>query len=271
MRIRIVAGTTVWLTVAGEKCDPGKKLPVKDVTMEKFEKLAIAQTKVETTIAHIKKCLTLLPAGTGTMTLTEALAVEFNASTHNWEHDHRHRPSKKVQCYVMTLRDPATRLESAWRHSLRRRTLTDLRLKIDDINTYVSYFRYAKGPAASLVRKHYMNQFDQWAHGWGIFLAPQVSYLRGLDPSHSVHFICLEHLDDDWRRFLHHAGRQTENHPSLPHVHNRNRSATLSLGSTLSPVNRDFVRTCLYPWDLRLHHAACGSSSSSSSSSSFVD
>jgi hypothetical protein len=64
---------------------------------------------------HLAECGNLAPAGTGTTSLWTALRNATGQHHFNGIHVNRIRDSAK-KCYIMTLRDPATRLESGFRY-----------------------------------------------------------------------------------------------------------------------------------------------------------
>lgn len=246
------------VVVAGD-CGPSYPVKKVDNGIRALEKLKTPGLGT----MDLRRCMTLLPAGTGTESLTEAFKSQFNATLSNWAHSHDHRVDPKVPCYVMTLRDPAARFESGWRHPTRAPT-TRKSLKTNDVNLFVETFR--KNTKDQRLRHWYLDnvRYNKRHHqyGWFRFWTAQIDYLTGfLASRHRVAFICLESFADDFANLL--SKQQHHHHGSsvvtVPHTHDRSGGTGDDRNlSTLSPENAIFLRSCLYPWDTRLHARVCG-------------
>lgn len=202
-------------------------------------------------------------------------------------------PPRQVNCFVMSVRDPAERFESAFRYSYahHERLVASLSLPrqnrtagaiVERLREPLAYgappslflsgrLQNVSGPA--FLYAHSAGQPD-----WGVrvsnypgpnngsqFLISQWHYLRGLNCSagDEVHFICTERFDTDFRRFLSAFGLSPSVNGSS--WHRQHRSAARSKlayyaerRSHLSEADRAFVRERLYPWDTELHRWACG-------------
>ena len=205
----------------------------------------------------------------------------------------------------MTLRDPATRLESGWRHDVSDHHEMDRLFHrgqpVLTLSQFVRAFANASSDAYPSVLRNYWSSValpttqvfngPQWAvapaskpppwwatpdlgrAGGSNFLVSQLDFLRGLECSESeVHFLCTEKFSQHWMRLLDafglprasgrdaHETRRAAAVANLARIHRRQRSidANTTRLSSLSGVERDFVRRCLYPWDAELHAAICG-------------
>mmetsp|Transcript_21062 Transcript_21062/g.67865 ORF Transcript_21062/g.67865 Transcript_21062/m.67865 type:complete len:277 (-) Transcript_21062:1542-2372(-) len=253
----------LWALAMADECGDGR-YPVSKVDSvlrglaEKVVPLA--------TGTDLRRCVTLLPAGTGTESLTEGLRRQFNETRRNWAHSHDHRVSTKDPCYVMTLRDPSKRFESGWRHPTRAPT-TRRKMQGDDANAFVDRFRRGKSKGG-LLRRWYLDNVryrEHRGHGWFRFWTAQTDYLSGLTADQQIAFVCLENFAHDWANLIGNSGENGgEKNGSaraplvvIPHSHARRASTHDANRSTLSADNAAFVRNCLYPWDTRLHDRIC--------------
>mmetsp|Transcript_21061 Transcript_21061/g.67854 ORF Transcript_21061/g.67854 Transcript_21061/m.67854 type:complete len:288 (-) Transcript_21061:1510-2373(-) len=194
----------LWALAMADECGDGR-YPVSKVDSvlrglaEKVVPLA--------TGTDLRRCVTLLPAGTGTESLTEGLRRQFNETRRNWAHSHDHRVSTKDPCYVMTLRDPSKRFESGWRHPTRAPT-TRRKMQGDDANAFVDRFRRGKSKGG-LLRRWYLDNVryrEHRGHGWFRFWTAQTDYLSGLTADQQIAFVCLENFAHDWANLIGNSG-----------------------------------------------------------------
>jgi hypothetical protein len=203
---------------------------------------------------RLRGCRALFPAGTGTLSLFETLARSSAGGRGDVSHLHERRSSASAPCHVMTLRDPAHRLESAWRfHSNPYRAediddfFTPVRCGEDDRRKFEEPYRNAV-----CATRHCRRRGD-----WTIFFLSQVDYLRDFDAGRSELFVvCQESVEADVRALGAAFGEPLEPR----HANNRSRvkHPEGKGNSTLSAANAAFVREQLYPWDAALHGALCG-------------
>ena len=96
------------------------RLPDVDEVVSKLRHQQELLDTRDSPLAHrLSDCANLAPAGTGTMTLYEQALRAAPAGRH-WQHSHERRirsPGlENVSCFIITLRDPAARLESGFRY-----------------------------------------------------------------------------------------------------------------------------------------------------------
>ena len=120
------------------------------------------------------------------------------------------KPPSSQPCYVMSLRDPATRLESVVRYA--RASFTR---KLAGIwPTTQSYLDALRNPVAtthrlalgylnrSIATPRYVYRKYQLVRGIN-GLTAQLDYFRGLDCSRDeIHFVCQERFESDWHELL---------------------------------------------------------------------
>lgn len=236
---------------------------------------------------NISLCANLAPAGTGTTTLHTLLSRLSPRLAH---HSHAATPRqfwKRAKCFVMTLRDPAERLVTAFRFEI----------------------SVSHGGSSLLLRRHWW--FPQhWVHSFmsgesttwqqynfslpgnlhwtrsrragaepnilrlgNAFLVPQVAYLFDLlaDDTPSslvdhVHFICTDHFARDWRRFLSRFGveahDQSSNQTTVLHANQRSNPRLREwfaqfLVDSNQTQERDYLRDCMYRLDTLLYRRIC--------------
>ena len=225
----------------------------------------------------LDSCQNLAPAGTGTKSLKRALE---NATARHWKHYHWMRlvPKKPSPCILMTLRDPAERLESAFRYELnssnKHASPTSpftLRGIATSAAAFVDAMRNETHPkhkrALGLYRRSaylpslFTGDWTPASMDLDNFLVSTVNYLRGLDCDQSeLHFICTNAFDSQWRAVLLSFGHNAST--TAPHLNARSAMVTSSVATAsrlTSPADVEYVRRTLYPWDTILFEAACGS------------
>lgn len=210
------------------------------------------------------------------------------------QHFLRGKQLPPAECFVMTLRDPATRLESAFRDSCehgeilcgslssspqRKHNLSQLVAKLQHAFEYEETI--LRPPVVQLPRpasrvaslySHSASGHPRWLYNrivdGSAFLTSQIGFLRGMAcPQVEVHFICTERFEADWRAlrslFGQSSGREWRLHSK--HVPDSSRV------SVLSSSEKAWIREVLYPWDTALWHGAgCGSSTGSSTTTSLA-
>ena len=187
------------------------------------------------------------------------------------------KPPNKQPCYVMSLRDPATRLESVVRYA-RQRGKRKLGGIWRTTQSFLDAFRSASAPqhrealafyARSVAQPRYSvrrNTVEGGING----LVAQLDYLRGLNCSHAeVHFVCQERYQRDWEALLG-TFRLDATSWNFTAALRQIRSAGGSSGRSwamggapaadpalLDAANRAFVRECMYPFDTALWRQQC--------------
>lgn len=154
----------------------------------------------------------------------------------------RHKRLPAARCFVLSLRDPAARLMSAFRDSYvhaermtvalgsrKNRTASQLVSRLRHLFDYPQRPLPSRAPPgasggsgsdaeqaarnASFAAFLYAHSagFPRWLYNWhypgpvngSMFLTSQLAYLRGLECSHTeIHLLCQERFDDDWLAFL---------------------------------------------------------------------
>ena len=191
---------------------------------------------------RLDQCINLAPDGTGSASLFAMLKRYSNFS----HHDHGKRMIQNPRdgdptCFIMTVREPAARLSSLFRHAAGP-------VAGDEI---VRALANATHPLHhNLMHGHSLTQ---------VFRNSQISYLlnnRCAAHTMNIHLVCYEHLDSDIASLLSESfGINTAV------VHRANRTGSLDTKHTvsLSPTLRDFVNNEMFPLDTMLHEMACGS------------
>lgn len=192
------------------------------------------------------------------------------------------RSSLGAACIVITVRDPAARLQSAFRdsymmserlamslHTTRRnRTKATASLLVERLRQGLRGGMPTNAPArlyaASVSRPDWHGRLGNYPGptNGSLFLVSQLWYLQGINCSRSeLHIVCTERFDEDWRRFLGAFGAAPTGEY---HKHKRQgakprtRAARAERNSFLNESDKAFVRNILYPWDTALHRWACG-------------
>ena len=236
------------------------------------------------------RCINLAPAETGSTTVYHRLLTlchtQHSHQCRHVVHDHRRRLvhlQKPAECVLMPLRDPAQRLESAWRSDV---MASDQRVAYIlnslrgwppkrgpnvSLSDFVAAFRDSGHASHASVQAIYASsvyQWSTWSKSRGApskgsnFLISQAEYLRGLDCAHTaVHFICNERLDEDWMRLLSTTGA---NASFDMHSRRENRMQGCAehadcKGSDWRLAGRDaaFVRSSMFFTDDILHTTFC--------------
>ena len=232
----------------------------------------------------LSQCLNLAPAGTGTQSLLGALStISSNAARLDVAHSGRISETRHAPCYVMTLRDPATRMSSAYRYAQQMRTVLrpppqptarqravpakpslfisgfPSAMQRNDSLAAAYYSRAATGASGTA----YTNLISQYGAVANFFIS-QAEYLRGLDCSRaSVHFVCTDDFDADWTA-LHRVFNRSTLSSAAVHRNARGTRGELAQAASnrthrrvFSAAHERLVRECLYPWDAHLHRAIC--------------
>ena len=253
-------------------------------------------------------CAALLPAGTGSASLRASLRAATGRSVvgshgnsiavldrlqQQLRHTGNRSQARFWPCFVMTLRDPASRLASAFRYDATRgssgrvspgrsppliasRPRNDglvARLGSADPNVFVDALRDPVHPrhatALLMLKASYAN--PRWVQplatpptlpGGSPFLVSQLEPLRGLDcDAHEVHFLCTENFDRDWASLInslggHHAFLLPRN--ASHHEHWRSVGQGQAASPSLTAANRAFLEAEVFPQDAALHRRVCG-------------
>ena len=203
-----------------------------------------------------------------------------------WFRKRQTRPT----CFVLTVRDPADRMESAFRFAYAHHERLVSSLGLARVNRTAAAiverlrnpFMHAREPLSLAGRTQNVSSTAfLYAHSAGEpdyrgrvtnypgpvdgsqFLISQKHYMRGVNCTESeLHFVCTERFDADFNRFLRSFGVEP-NRTTYPRKEHRV-GATAGPAfwgarkSHLSEEDRAFVRNVLYPWDTALHRWACG-------------
>lgn len=220
-----------------------------------------ARRRINLTLAS---CQNLAPAGTGTKSLIRALE---EVTSRRWKHYHWMRlvPEHPAPCVIMTVRDPAQRLESAFRYELNssnkhasRHSLFTLRGVASSVREFVEAVRNESHPrhgkALALYRRsvflpglfngNWEPSFLQHEN----FLVSTVNYLRGLDCRRTeLHLICTNRFDAHWRALLHSFGHHSP--ASSPHLNYRSAvvSPQIATSARLSSADIQYVKWHMFP------------------------
>lgn len=212
----------------------------------------------------LKACTPLAVAGAGSLTLNLALEKAIGKIQ---PHDHNLRmEGQHSSCYILTLRDPASRFESGWRSgqlhqdhgldSVDFGTVKGGTNPVRSMSDWVMIFQKASHPGFASAMRNYWTSVAHpisFTRGLGIkalgrlggsdFLVSQLDFFRGLNCSRmEVHVICLENFDQEWPLLLQRFGN---NRTHAPHSNHRsNVSAWLSAPRTSDITKLD---------DLTLH------------------
>ena len=198
---------------------------------------------------RLADCSNLAVAGTGSRSLTEAMkAIGLSQAQH--KHGARIASSARRKCYLLTLRDPAKRLESGFRYDLTHpetpRSNSLVQPSIKSLTDFVAALRNSSYPGHHLAKAMYEQSVIDPSKGFqrmatlplspfggcptdnrlhkkcigSHFLVPQLDYLLDADAENmEVHFLCAERLGDDWRSVRRSFGQQAED-ASMP-LYNR--------------------------------------------------
>ena len=196
-------------------------------------------------------------------------------------------------CFVLSLRDPASRLESAFRydhaHSMGPKGLSlnsAVRYSDRTLSSFIGLLRAAhatgqlrqltaNATTAARLYAYSAGEELRWHgfyHGAGpvrgnLFLVSQSWYLRALNgSSDAIMLLCQERLSHDLHAAFTGLARKHKSGPQ-PIMHLEARRAAWNGGpggsvyvdrrSRLSEADQVFVREVLYPWDTELHRWAC--------------
>lgn len=255
-------------------------------------------------------CAALLPAGTGSASLRASLRAATGRDVvgshgnsvavldrlqllQHLRHTGNRSQARRWPCFIMTLRDPASRLASAFRYDATRGISISGRVRPGrspplaaprndglvahlgsaDPNAFVDALRDPAHPrhatALLLLKASYAS--PRWVQplatpptlrGGSPFLVSQLEPLRGLDCSiQEVHFVCTEKFDRDWTELInslggHHAFLFAGN--ASHHEHWRSRGTGQAAPLSLTPANRAFWEAEVFPRDAALHRRVCG-------------
>ena len=244
--------------------------------------------------ATLSKCFNLAVAGAASKSLATRVArySKLSHHFHHWTHTtvqaKHENHSKWPTCIVVSLRDPATRLESAWRFQvaghgrmrqwLRGQCVTPHK-SMDNTRLAFLIMRYREAQNECLKAMYNSSVVSpKWGktgiggHGDGPlggdnFMVPQLHYLNDLNCSHEatpeIHFVCTERFDEDWQKVLRRFGQsEPSSNSSVDHARSDSAHPKRMYLSTLSAADRSFVRDQMYPLDTALHSYFCGSSAS---------
>ena len=192
----------------------------------------------------LRECWNLAVAGVGSSTLTSLMtqakgALASNTTRVGWRdaawarypgvhHKHmvrvQHLHGVGARCVVMTLRDPAARLATAfeWERLHRHEHRASFLYQSSRQGKVAGQFALSMQQPNHSLHQYYLSVWNTsrsnppWGglhgretmYGFNSFTVPQIDWLAGLTASSyadvDVHFICLEHYTSDWQRFLSH-------------------------------------------------------------------
>lgn len=251
----------------------------------------------------LRRCVNLAPAATGTGSLTKALSllrfaylakeasspgVEPVVAAYRFRAHHNHdlRPANVksyiwedsgTRCFILTLRDPAERLESAMRHDVLNK---HPRLGCSVGNAHCLQHWTAGRPLSTWIRSlanvsdpGHRAAMTRWHSSRLLselyFLRSQTEFLVKLEcavPT-DVHVLCTQTLDSDWDQLVNETisglprAAQALYKEALPLIRHEHRRAQVAGNadamSRLSAEERYFVRRCMYPADTALFRTLC--------------
>ena len=237
---------------------------------------------------HISECAHIAPAGTGTGSLSAALHLTARDDKRRraplyLAHDHNKQISSvpSSRCFVMTLRDPAERLMSGFRHGGWPWPLWNFSIFVGALRS-----RAVNSPLQRSAHSLFNTSVARAMHGTKLhpprtqfFLIPQIAYLRGLNCSHAeMHVLCTCALKSEWAKLR--AAFKDDGDANMPRcLPDENRRSRFFNGSSachgagcgkvthmattkpaeiVDPLDVAFVREHLYPEDAMWHSAHCG-------------
>ena len=244
---------------------------------------------------HISECAQLVPAGTGTASLNAGLrltgrgAQRDSMSPLQLAHDHNKQiPSvPNSHCFIMTLRDPAERLMSGFRHGGWPWPFWNFSIFVGALRSGVKSsppdpLELTQSSARTLFNtsvSRAMKGDKLHPPRTSFFLIPQIAYLRGLNCSHAeMHVLCTCALKSEWAKLR--AAFKDDGDANMPRcLPDENRRSRFFNGSSachgagcgkvthmattkpaeiVDPLDVAFVREHLYPEDAMWHSAHCG-------------
>lgn len=232
---------------------------------------------------NISACLALTPAATGSTTLARSLfdlpeaswyytllrsktgfPLASHGATAGFYNDFARRHGLPLPaCFIMTLRDPISRLESGFREELRTGGREVRGLHNTSMTGFLAAVRNATSYHAMLYRNSVAEPIYRHPETSAYpplmgshFLVSQVRYLRGLEcDSQQIHFICTDRFDSEWPALLTALGsnssRSRQRHERKRITHNRQRSR-ISEGA-----DEALITETLYRRDAELYRMVC--------------
>ena len=197
------------------------------------------------------------------------------------------------ECFVMTVRDPADRLESGFRAAFNDRAYRTLFGGHRSLQSFVDALRHREAHALRAFNQSFASPAYRFEDGGSCcdevdggsnFLTAQVDYLSGIDGCRAglpIHFLCTETLDADFARLKRRRSSSEVNgsndaaaqsaDPAIMRYHvrhdrftgseqgdERHRTRFTSV-TTLAPHDRRFIRDELYALDTILYDLVCSS------------
>ena len=141
-------------------------------------------------------CEPLSPAGTGTQAVHYALNLSATMLGATLPMHVHHTANLSASCFLMSLRDPAARLESGMRYELLYPNVVRPRLKkFKSVTGLVQRLQNANYQAQRLLNLS-RRKVTPWDDG-SFFLTEQSFYLDRLPPGANVLFVCEHSLRHD--------------------------------------------------------------------------
>ena len=199
-------------------------------------------------------CEPLSPAGTGTQAVHYALNLSATRLGVTLPRHVHHTANWSASCFLMSLRDPAGRLESGMRYELLYPQYVRPRLKkFGSVTQLVRSLQNASRQAQKMLDTS-RRKVIPWDDG-SFFLTEQNFYLDRLPPEANVLFVCEHNLRHD----LQLAMQDAHWDDSLPAAFKRRSSASAHqrTNSTLTPEDANYVRR-LFAKDTALVCKECG-------------
>ena len=175
---------------------------------------------------NVRQCANLAVPSAGSSTLHNALAAAAHVPVDKVprqgivHHSHAWRAPDlpSAHCFMMTLRDPVERIESAYRQEMlhrnsfffhmysesRRTTTIDLFIEALTTASHSAHTRLQSMWNASMgPRPNYQSLSGNWSDfmvfGGNGYMVPQADYLRGIDCDHTeFHMLCLPDFVSEW-------------------------------------------------------------------------
>ena len=280
------------------------RLPDVDEVVSKLRRQQELLDARDSTLAHrLSDCANLAPAGTGTMTLYEQ-ALSAAPAGRQWKHSHDRRirsPGlENVSCFIITLRDPAARLESGFRYDTSHwfsheldRVFRQGEPVMPATTDFVAAFRNGStGDAWAGVMRTFLGSASHplatvsgaeagaQERAGSNFLMSQLDYFRDYHGPRAptktraqvMHVLCTERFDEEWsallsRRFgikeakaYHTNDRAADPKGAAARGGVRNGHYQAPPVTGLSDEDAGFVRKCMFPWDALLHARLCDGS-----------
>jgi hypothetical protein len=209
-------------------------------------------------------------------------------SVAEWRAYARAKSLPQPECFIMTVRDPAARLASAFRYECQTGHTTERGTELSENvglmhllgprqghnRTLHQFVARLQRPADRVAQYYAMHAGAIDNHKAPVnnnpFIKSQLAYLDGLDCSAAtIHLVCTEQLTTDWTSLVQRLARgPTTVNTSWGHQHWRSREHKCR-DWILTEKEKTFLRKAAYPWDWMLHEWACGPGSGAVHSETF--